>query len=213
MPRSGLNGVLLPLGLGVLLPSVVSLLLVVVGTVGCVGVTLRSEHALTGTPRAAYPGTVSIVMEGSPVPGDYEEIAIVTATGSGLDASLPTILSALQREAASLGCNAVIRVRYEDFVGRPRPTVLAALRALGLSPDPAHLAHIGDGRIVLGMSHGLSGNPSRFRDGAITLQSDEAWRAAMPRRDRAVLRAIGLPLLLRYGMARRGSSGPVGSDE
>ena len=90
-----------------------SLLLVVVGTVGCVGVTLRSEHALTGTPRAAYPGTVSIVMEGSPVPGDYEEIAIVTATGSGLDASLPTILSALQREAASLGCNAVIRVRYD----------------------------------------------------------------------------------------------------
>lgn len=107
----------------------------------------------------------------------------------------------------------VIRVRYEDFVGRPLPTVLAALRALGMSPDPAHLAHIGDGRIVLGMSHGLSGNPSRFRDGAITLQSDEAWRAAMPRRDRAVLRAIGLPLLLRYGLGRRGSGGPIGSDE
>jgi hypothetical protein len=106
----------------------------------------------------------------------------------------------------------VTRVRYEDFVGRPRPTVLAALKALGLSPDPAHLAHIGDGRIVLGISHGLSGNPSRFRDGAITLRSDEAWRAAMPRRDRAVVTAIGLPLLLRYGMGRRRVRGLVGSD-
>jgi Sulfotransferase family len=105
----------------------------------------------------------------------------------------------------------VTRVRYEDFVRRPRPTVLAALNALGLSPDPAHLAHIGDSRIDLSMSHGLSGNPSRFRDGAITLQSDEAWRAAMPRRDRAVVTAIGLPLLLRYRMGRRSVRGLVGS--
>jgi len=121
---------------------------------------------------------------------------------------------ACQGEAELLRCCGVpvTRVRYEDFVGRPRPTVLAALNALGLSPDPAHLAHIGDGRIVLGVSHGLSGNPSRFRDGVITLQSDEAWRAAMPRRDRAVVTAIGLPLLLRYGMGRRKVRGLVGSD-
>jgi len=121
---------------------------------------------------------------------------------------------ACQGEAELLRCCGVpvTRVRYEDFVGRPRPTVLAALNVLGLSPDPAHLAHIGDGRIVLGVSHGLSGNPSRFRDGVITLQSDEAWRAAMPRRDRAVVTAIGLPLLLRYGMGRRKVRGLVGSD-
>lgn len=122
---------------------------------------------------------------------------------------------ACQGQAELLRSNGipVTRVRYEDFVSRPRPTVLAALSALGLSPESSQLPHIGDGRIVLGMSHGLSGNPSRFRDGPIALQSDEAWRVAMPRRDRIAVTAIGLPLLLRYRMGRRVVPGPVDSDE
>ena len=63
---------------------------------------------------------------------------------------------------------------------------------LGLKPgSEVEFEYIGDGRIVLGMSHGLSGNPSRFRDGAITLQSDEAWRAAMPRQARVGRRCDG----------------------
>jgi hypothetical protein len=93
----------------------------------------------------------------------------------------------------------VARMRYEDFVARPRLTVGAALADLGLSPGPLDLAHIGDGQVTLGSSHGLSGNPSRFRSGEITLRPDEAWRKRMPRRDRIVVTAVGLPLLLRYG--------------
>jgi hypothetical protein len=52
---------------------------------------------------------------------------------------------------------------------------------------------------VLGNSHGLSGNPSRFSHGEVTLRADEAWRERMPRRDRVVVTALGSPLLLRYG--------------
>jgi ABC-type sulfate transport system permease subunit len=78
---------------------------------GCV--TLKAEHALTGPPRTAWSGPVRIVMEGAPAPGEYDEIAIVTATGAGADATLPTVLDALQREAATLGANAVVRVRYD----------------------------------------------------------------------------------------------------
>ena len=69
------------------------------------------------------------------------------------------------------------RMRYEEFVRRPRQAVEAALAGIGLSVPSAHLAHIGDGRVMLGVSHGLSGNPSRFRDGEITLRADETWRA------------------------------------
>ena len=97
----------------------------------------------------------------------------------------------------------VARMRYEEFVLRPRQAVEAALDTLGLAPAPGQLDHIGDGRVVLGTSHGLSGNPSRFRDGEITLRADEAWRNAMSRRDRLVVTAIGLPLLLRYGSRTR----------
>jgi hypothetical protein len=95
----------------------------------------------------------------------------------------------------------VTRMRYEDFVRRPGPAVAAALAALGLPVPPGHLAHLGDGRAVLGVSHGLSGNPSRFRAGEIALRADETWRTAMSRRDRLVVTAIALPLLAGYRAA------------
>ena len=44
---------------------------------------------------------------------------------------------------------------------------------------------------MLGNSHGLSGNPSRFSHGEITLRPDEAWRKRMPQRDRVVVTALG----------------------
>jgi hypothetical protein len=92
----------------------------------------------------------------------------------------------------------VARVRYEDFVRQAQPSITAALRALAVPVTPADLAHIGDGRISLGTSHGLSGNPARFGGGEVTLRLDEAWRDAMSRRDRAVVTAIGLPQLARH---------------
>ena len=108
----------------------------------------------------------------------------------------------------------VALMRYEDFVVRPRQAVSAALTDLGLPPGPSDLAHVGDGQVVLGSSHGLSGNPSRFSSGQITLRADEAWRKRMPRRDRVVVTALGLPLLLRYGWPlstgpRTGTTAPV----
>jgi hypothetical protein len=99
----------------------------------------------------------------------------------------------------------VTRMRYEEFVRHPRRAVEAALAGLGLSVPPARLAHIRDGQVVLGTSHGLSGNPSRFTGGEITLRADEKWRASMSRRDRLIVTAIGLPLMLRYGLKAGGS--------
>ena len=103
----------------------------------------------------------------------------------------------------------VTRIRYEDFVRAPRSVLNAALADLGLPPGPSDLDHVGDGRVELGSSHGLSGNPSRFRHGEITLRADEAWRERMPSRDRAVVTTLGLPLLMRYGWPLGAKSQPA----
>lgn len=78
-----------------------------------VGRSVQADHVLTGTPGAPYAGEVRIFLESAPVPEPFDEIAIVSATGDGPRASLSTILGALRGEAADLGCNAVIRVRYD----------------------------------------------------------------------------------------------------
>jgi len=89
-------------------------------------------------------------------------------------------------------------VHYEDFIRQPRRTVEVALARLGLPHDPSQLAHVENRKVTLGKSHGLSGNPSRFRDGETVLNSDGDWQHQMPRRDRAIVTAISLPFLLGY---------------
>ena len=52
-------------------------------------------------------------------------------------------------------------------------------------------------------SHGLSGNPGRFRSGPIELRQDDGWTTEMPTADRAVVTALTLPLLRTYGYHAR----------
>ena len=91
--------------------------------------------------------------------------------------------SACQAEAELLRLSGlrVTRVRYEDLGDRPRPTIETMLAELGLPHGPSELAHIGDRRVALGKSHGLSGNPSRSTTAKSFFGSDEAWREQMSR--------------------------------
>lgn len=86
---------------------------------------LTAEHAVTGTPRSPFSGDVKVVMEGAPLPEAVDEIAIVTASGAGPDAKLPVIVNKLRAEAASVGANAVIRVRYDIGASRATATGVA----------------------------------------------------------------------------------------
>jgi hypothetical protein len=52
-------------------------------------------------------------MDGTAASSDYEEVAVVSASGEHGSAMLGAVLQAPQREAASLGCDSVIHVRYE----------------------------------------------------------------------------------------------------
>jgi glycosyltransferase involved in cell wall biosynthesis len=122
--------------------------------------------------------------------------------------------TAFQAQAELLrGCGLrVTRMNYEDFVCEPRRTVEAALAALGLPHGPAELAHVQGSQVVLGKSHGLSGNPSRFRDdGETALHPDEAWHHQMPRSDRVIVASIALPFLLRYRRRLRSGLPPSGA--
>lgn len=90
------------------------ILALILGLAGCVfPQALRAEHVLTGQPSAAHTGVVAIFLDGQASPPGAEEVAIVSATGSGYQATLQDVLGTLQAEAASLGATAVIRVCSE----------------------------------------------------------------------------------------------------
>jgi hypothetical protein len=99
------------------------LISLVAAALGCT--TLNAEHVLTGKPRPTHSGDVMLRMEGSPDAGKFEEVAIVNATGSAAQATLPAVLGALKEEARKLGCNAVIRVRYDRGTSNASATGVA----------------------------------------------------------------------------------------
>lgn len=89
-----------------------------------------------------------------------------------------------------------LRLRYEDFVARPRESFQSILDLLGEDAEPP-LA--GENAVKLGISHTVSGNPNRFETGAVALRQDEEWTKKMSPRNRAIVTALTFPLLKRYG--------------
>ena len=99
-------------------------------------------------------------------------------------------------------------MRYADFVVDPAREVRSALTRLGLTLDPGDLDHVRGQDLALGASHGLSGNPSRFREGTIRLNADEAWRSSIGRRERVLVTTVAAPVLLAGALRRRASQAP-----
>lgn len=105
----------------------------------------------------------------------------------------------LEAEAMGQALPIAARIRYEDLVGNPRDAVARALSDLGLASYAGGLGHLDEKGVSLEPTHGLAGNPSRFRQGYINLALDEEWRTRMSDKDRRVATAIGWPGLVRYG--------------
>jgi len=53
-------------------------------------------------------------MDGSPLPQNFEEVGIVQAIGRGTEADMPHVIEGLRQQAASLGCDTVIRVKVDQ---------------------------------------------------------------------------------------------------
>ena len=80
-----------------------------------------------------------------------------------------------------------IRVRRSDGL-RPGPGCRPTL-PIPVSDDAvAHLAS----------AHTVSGNPMRFKTGAVPIIADDTWRTAASGRDLATVTAITLPLLHHF---------------
>lgn len=101
-------------------------------------------------------------------------------------------------------------VRYEDLVSRPEETLTRIVTELGFPVPEGGLSSIDGTTVDLPVTHGLSGNPSRFRAGPQALRADEQWRRDMPRPQRALTTVLASAALLRYGYlstSRRGGRG------
>jgi hypothetical protein len=94
-----------------------------------------------------------------------------------------------------------MKLRYEDFVERPRQTVESILGMLGVSQHPPFVS---DNAVQLRPVHCLSGNPSKFKRGVVTLTRDNEWRTKMAPLDRLKATAVSFPLLWKYGYETAG---------
>jgi len=108
------------------------------------------------------------------------------------------------------GC--FLRIRYEDFMLRPRATVDKILGLVG--EYPSALPFLTDSSVLLGPNHTLRGNPCRYETGKIDLSEDLRWKTRMKRGNRWVTEILTWPLALRYGysIAHPQSSPPHGAN-
>ncbi|GAA2595951.1 sulfotransferase [Dactylosporangium fulvum] len=91
----------------------------------------------------------------------------------------------------------VKRVRYEELLEQPEETLRDLAGFAGL--PATDVSFLNDGTAELGPCHSAAGNPMRFKVGAVPLRRDDAWRTALPVRQRRVVSALTAPLLSAYG--------------
>ncbi|WP_018351725.1 sulfotransferase [Longispora albida] len=97
----------------------------------------------------------------------------------------------------------VRRVRYENFLRDPVAVTSSIARFAGLGGlDAAGLGFLDLESAELTTCHSAAGNPMRFTTGRVPLRRDEAWRTALPPRQRQLVGALTAPLLSRYGYLR-----------
>jgi hypothetical protein len=152
------------------------------------GMDLRIVHLVRDSRGVAYSWSKAVMR-----PATSGETLM--ARWSPLEASLRYLAynSLLSRVFA----DSAVRIRYEDFVAEPDGTVASVAEWLG--SDAAVGEWLGkDGSVALAPSHGLSGNPMRFKTGAVELSVDDEWTRSMRASDRLLVTAVTLPSLLRY---------------
>ncbi len=92
-----------------------------------------------------------------------------------------------------------MRLRYEDFVEDPQRALKGILGML--HEDTRRLRFVDERGVELGVSHTVSGNPSRFHTGTVRLRPDDEWASRMRLRDKMLVTLLTFPLLARYGYA------------
>lgn len=89
------------------------------------------------------------------------------------------------------------RLHYEEFVTDPAGAIADLLEFVGEGHRDVPVSEAGSVELTVG--HTVAGNPNRFTDGTIAIRSDDEWRTRMPRRDRAAVTTLTLPVLAGLG--------------
>jgi hypothetical protein len=87
-------------------------------------------------------------------------------------------------------------LRYEDFAARPRRVIEQLVEDVG--QPGAKLPFVDERTVDLGPNHTVGGNPVRFDSGHTAIRTDSEWMERQPSRDRLVVSALTIPLLLSY---------------
>ncbi len=108
-----------------------------------------------------------------------------------------------------------LAVRYEDFCNEPRSTVADIFDHCGIG-DP-ELQWYSDQEVDVSMQHSISGNPSRFNVGRVTIKPDIAWQTRMATTPRWIVTLLCVSLFPVFGykirQSHRETQPPTGSDE
>jgi hypothetical protein len=89
-----------------------------------------------------------------------------------------------------------LRVRYEDFVERPRKTLEEICAFVG---EPQAMLPLVDERTVrLKPNHTVGGNPARFSVGEVELRLDREWEARMRPLTRRLATVLTAPIAVHY---------------
>lgn len=128
---------------------------------------------------------------------DGAAIRYMDSMGSVKSATLWSIWNSTAEILWARDSSRYLRMRYEDVVQNPRHRLRDVIDFMGYSAlEPPFIR---DDRIELGVSHTISGNPSRMQRGPVILRPDLEWMREMNTRDRAVVSAVTLHSLGRYG--------------
>jgi hypothetical protein len=90
-----------------------------------------------------------------------------------------------------------VLLRYEDLARRPQAALLRVVGKLGGSD--LELRFLSGRQAELQTGHSLSGNPMRFENGILDIETDDEWRRRMRPRDRRIVTALTWRQLRRYG--------------
>jgi len=88
-----------------------------------------------------------------------------------------------------------LRIHYEKMIEEPKECVKSILCLIQESPQ--YQPFMSEHEVKLRDSHGICGNPDRFKKGLIKLKMDEKWKR-MKKLDKILVTLLTWPLLIRY---------------
>lgn len=89
-----------------------------------------------------------------------------------------------------------LRLHYEDLTEKPQSNFEKIIQFVKCAPSPAPLFN--NRMIQIGVHHTVSGNPARFRRGALEIKLDERWKHSMPIFQKMLVFSLTWPLFLKY---------------